>query len=203
MILWHTLADGLVPHATFDPINWYATFILMCLGSVLIEVGPVMLMLKKPFRKLFPALLIGNLLTYAFIAYTMATKPTEEDKIKRRETIYYLPQKDTFMLFHGKKLVVDTAKMVLEYDKDDSLMNGYQLQIKYIKDEPQKFDINLKLASGKNLGDSGMYDSLKTLRIPNLQDTIVVKIEHINPDPNFGWTAPLVIDTIHFIKVKK
>jgi hypothetical protein len=72
MVFWHALFDKLVPQATFDIINWVATYVLMCLGSVAIEVVAVKFIYKEPFKRLFLPLLIGNLLTYLFIASLMA-----------------------------------------------------------------------------------------------------------------------------------
>lgn len=67
MLGWHFVMDGLVPGATFGSINWIATYVLMCLGSVFIETLAVKLMFKIPIKKLFLPLLIGNLLSYLFI----------------------------------------------------------------------------------------------------------------------------------------
>jgi hypothetical protein len=64
MVLWHALVDKLVPNATFDIINWVATFILMCAGSVAIETLAIKLIYKEHFKRLFLPMLTGNLLTY-------------------------------------------------------------------------------------------------------------------------------------------
>ena len=74
MVFWHALFDKLAPQATFDIINWVATYILMCLGSVAIEVLAIKLIYKESFKRLFLPLFIGNLLTYVFIACSMAVR---------------------------------------------------------------------------------------------------------------------------------
>jgi hypothetical protein len=74
MLFWHLLADRFVPHATFDIINWVATYVLMCFGSVLIETITLSLIYKIKIKRLFMPMLIGNLLTYIFIAIVMITE---------------------------------------------------------------------------------------------------------------------------------
>lgn len=73
MIFWHFLVDRFMPHATFDIINWVCTFILMCLGSVALEVTAVALIFKYRFKKLFLPMAVGNVLTYLLTAILMAT----------------------------------------------------------------------------------------------------------------------------------
>lgn len=67
MIAWHYAFDEVIPGATFGAINWIATYILMFLGSVLIETLAIKLISKKKFKELILPLSIGNLLTYIFI----------------------------------------------------------------------------------------------------------------------------------------
>ncbi|WP_152287677.1 hypothetical protein [Flavicella marina] len=71
MFVWHLIADTLFFKATFNPINWIMTFILMCLGSVILEALAVKIILKKNIKKIFIPLLIGNLMSYIFIAILM------------------------------------------------------------------------------------------------------------------------------------
>lgn len=73
MLVWHGVVDDFVPHATFDTVNWVATYLLMCVGSVLLEVLTVSIVFKDKIKRLFLPLLTGNLLTYIFIAFSMAT----------------------------------------------------------------------------------------------------------------------------------
>lgn len=71
MIAWHAVADNFVPEATFGAINWIATYIFMCLGSVYLEVLTVRFMYGGKVRRLFLPLLVGNIVSYIFIAVIM------------------------------------------------------------------------------------------------------------------------------------
>lgn len=46
MLVWHLVADNFMPQATFDKLNWIATYILMCLGSVFVETLTIKLIFK-------------------------------------------------------------------------------------------------------------------------------------------------------------
>jgi hypothetical protein len=72
MILWHFIADRFMPDATFDNINWFLSYVFMCIGSVALEAMVVMLTFKKPFKKLIFSMLIGNALTYLLIGILIA-----------------------------------------------------------------------------------------------------------------------------------
>lgn len=74
MLLWHFSADWIMPHGTFDTINWVATYLLMCLGSVLIEAFTIKFIFNETIKRVFIPLLIGNLLTYCFIAWSAMSK---------------------------------------------------------------------------------------------------------------------------------
>lgn len=78
MIVWHGIADCLVSQGTFSTVNWYATFILMCIGSVFFEALSIKLIYKEKTKRIFPAMLTGNALSYTFIAFVMMTK-TDKD----------------------------------------------------------------------------------------------------------------------------
>lgn len=97
MLFWHLLADNFVPNATFDIINWVATYILMCFGSVFIETLTIKLIFKDTIKRLFIPLLIGNLLTYGFIAYVMVAKTGKDPKEKRTELVLYSPTPSRFI----------------------------------------------------------------------------------------------------------
>ncbi|HYF30447.1 MAG TPA: hypothetical protein VD993_04960 [Chitinophagaceae bacterium] len=68
MFLYHSVADPLTG-GTFNIINLVATLVIMCFGSVAIEVLVVKWIWKTPFKKLFIPLLIGNLLTYVALVF--------------------------------------------------------------------------------------------------------------------------------------
>jgi hypothetical protein len=72
MLFWHLIVDTFV-NGTFNTINWVATYVLMCFGSVFLETLTIKIIYKEPIKKLFLPMLTGNLLSYAFIAYFMVT----------------------------------------------------------------------------------------------------------------------------------
>ena len=202
MLFWHLLADNFVPHATFDIINWVATYILMCLGSVFIETLTIKIILKDTLKRLFIPLLIGNLLTYSFIAYTMATKTDKDPNEKRTEQILYSPIPSSFTLLDSTKLQIFKAKTEISYDKDDKVLNtNYPLEIQFKKEKPENFQFDLRLVGNKYSG--GIEDSRKHIQLEKLTDSIRIVLEQKNPDPNKGWTAPIITDTINFVRLPK
>jgi hypothetical protein len=70
MLFWHIIVDNFV-NGTFNTINWFATYVLMCFGSVFLETLTIKIIYDQPFRRLFLPMLTGNLLSYSFIAYFM------------------------------------------------------------------------------------------------------------------------------------
>ena len=74
MLLWHLVADTLFFKGTFNPVNWAATFIFMCLGSVFLETLAVKFIFKKDTKTIFLPLLIGNVLSYIFIGIILLNK---------------------------------------------------------------------------------------------------------------------------------
>lgn len=71
MLFWHLVADTLIFRATFNVFNWIATFVIMCLGSVYIETYTIKILYKEKIKQLFLPMLVGNFLSYLFIAYYM------------------------------------------------------------------------------------------------------------------------------------
>ncbi|OIV44014.1 hypothetical protein [Flavobacterium johnsoniae] len=199
MLFWHLVADNFVPHATFDIINWVATYILMCLGSVFLEVLTIKLIFNDTIKKLFIPLLIGNLLTYGFIAYSMISNSREDDKEKRVEQIFYSPTPNNFILLDSTKLQIFTAKTEISYDENDNMVHtNYPLEVLFKKEKPENFQFELRLLGEEYSG--GIESERKIIELDNLSDTIHVILEQKNPDPNKGWTAPIITDTIKFIK---
>jgi len=197
MLFWHLIMDDFIPKATFDPINWVATYVLMCLGSVALEVFTVKLIYKETFKKLFMPLLVGNLLTYSFIAYTMTTESKNRMSAKKEE-IYYSPNKNRINLISGSRLDIFTAK--LEYSQakeaEDSYYE-YPLEILFQQEGLDSFTFNLDAVGAVNSG--GIESNRKILRFSELSDTIKVLLKQKNPNPDLGWKKPLVTDTILFI----
>lgn len=202
ILFWHLLADNFVPHATFDIINWVATYLLMCLGSVFIETLTVKLIFKDTIKKLFFPLLIGNLLTYGFIAYSMATKTDKDPREIRSELLSYSPVPNSFKLLDSTKLVIFTAKTQISYDKDSKILNtNYPFEILFEKEKPENFQFELRLPGNEYAG--GIENGRKLIQLDRLTDTIKIVLEQKNPDPDKGWTAPIITDTIKFIKHSK
>lgn len=74
MLFYHMFADLFI-QGTFATFNLIATYVLMCVGSVILETIVAKAICKESFRKLFLPMLTGNLLSYALIAYVMLSDP--------------------------------------------------------------------------------------------------------------------------------
>ena len=101
-----------------------------------LSASPIMI-ISEAYRskRLFIPLLIGNLLTYSFIAYTMATKTDKDPNEKRTEQILYSPIPSSFTLLDSTKLQIFKAKTEISYDKDDKVLNtNYPLEIQFKKE---------------------------------------------------------------------
>lgn len=192
MLVWHILFEITFHNLysySFHPIHWIASFILMCLGSVAIETLAIKLIFKKPFRKLFPALLIGNLLTYGFIAYVVYMNQYNRHqrlKVKYHEYHSYIPQQDTIRFDQDHILVFDTANVTVAYGKYDQVLHGYTLQIPYrivppfdstdhqdfflgsLDETPYDYDMN-------DTGRNNSHHKLYYLDVPRLKDTVQVE----------------------------
>lgn len=67
MLLWHLPADFILS-GTFDIFNVIATYVLMYLGSCLIELVTIKLIFRYTIKQLIPPVFIGNLATYILAA---------------------------------------------------------------------------------------------------------------------------------------
>lgn len=67
MIGWHFVVDTFV-HGTLNILNQVATFIIMLLGSAILETLIVRGLWKYQLRQTFLILILGNLLSYGVIA---------------------------------------------------------------------------------------------------------------------------------------
>lgn len=199
MLLWHLAADRFVPQATFDIINWIATYIIMCFGSVFIETITIKIFFKSTIKKIFFPLLVGNLLTYSFIAYSMIFKTDEDPNEKRTEQIEFIPSPNNFTLLDNTELSIFTAQTMISYDEDDKILNtDYALEIPFKEEKPENSQFRLRFVD--NGYDGGFRNEKKIIFFYKLTDTIRILLEQKNPHPNIGWTAPIITDTIHFIK---
>ena len=73
MVLWHFIFDWFLD-GTFNLWNWIATFVLMFLGSIFLEIWAIHYWYGESISKLILPLSIGNFLTYCVIAYTIFWK---------------------------------------------------------------------------------------------------------------------------------
>jgi hypothetical protein len=201
MLVWHFAADNFVPQATFDPINWVATYILMCLGSVFFEILTIKLIYHEKIKKLFLPMLFGNLLSYAFIGYVMVTKTDKDPDEVKSEIVKYLPSKQHLILLDGSLLKIDTASMTISYDKDNNRLNetkssGYVFVIPFKKQVENSFQFTLRLPG--NIYAGGIDDTFKDFQFKDFNDFYKVILEQKNPDTSLGWTKPIITDTLIF-----
>lgn len=73
MLGWHFLFDRFLG-GTFEPLNILASWILMYLGTALIELFAIKLFFKYPLKTLIAPVFIGNLITYALAVVTVVYK---------------------------------------------------------------------------------------------------------------------------------
>lgn len=67
MIFWHAIADPLFNIGTFAFFNWVMTYVLMCVGSVLLETWLIKWLFREKFWRLFWPMLTGNVFSYLII----------------------------------------------------------------------------------------------------------------------------------------
>ena len=73
MLGWHFLFNRFLGGA-FEPLNILASWILMYLGTALIELFAIKLFFKYPLKTLIAPVFIGNLITYALAVVTVVYK---------------------------------------------------------------------------------------------------------------------------------
>jgi hypothetical protein len=204
MLFWHLLADRFVPHATFDIINWVATYVLMCLGSVFLETLTISIIYKEKIKRLFLPMLTGNFLSYAFIAFVMITATDKDPDEVRAEEIKYLPTKQQFILLDSSSLQFDTATIRVSFDKDNKRLNdtkslNYVMVIPFKKQQENSFQFDLILPNEKYSG--GIEENSKNIHFTNLADKYLVLLEQKNPDTSLGWIKPIITDTLIFKRI--
>ena len=196
MLGWHAVAD-LFLQGTFSYANWIMTYFLMCIGSVLIETKTVSLIYKVDLKKLFLPMLIGNLLTYVFIAFAMKTSAKEAEIVKK-ERILYASEKSKFTLLDSTILTLDTAYIEIWYNKNgervDNAKPRYRLQIPFMKDKPDEYTAAFRLIDEKSSG--AIYDNAQQIFVQDIEKEYQIVLEEKYPDPNVGWKVPLETDTI-------
>lgn len=205
MLFWHLVVDNFV-HGTFGIINWIATYILMCLGSVLLETLTVKLIYKEKIKRLFLPMLTGNFLSYAFIAYAMLTATNNNPDEKRIETLKFLPNKQQFILLDSSKMRIDTSTIRVSFGKDSKRLNdakslGYNLNIRFTKQNQNSFQFDFRILGEQSSG--GIDENYKNLHFSHLQKEYKILLEQKNSDTSVGWTKPIITDTLIFKRLGK
>jgi hypothetical protein len=205
MLFWHLIIDRLT-QATFANINWIATYILMCLGSVFFETLIIKIIYKEKIKRLFLPMLTGNLLSYAFIAFVMITKTDKDPDEVKTEIIKYLPNKQQFILLDSSKMQIDKCSVHVSYDKDGKILNdtkskGYNLYIPFTKQPKGGFQFEFRIVGDEYAG--GINENSKNFHFIALANEYKIVLEQKNPDTVFGWTKPIVTDTLIFKQIIK
>lgn len=200
MIIWHFFFDWILPHATFDIFNWIMSYILMCFGSVLIEVIVIRFIYKLNFKKLFIAMLVGNVMSYSFIAVVMVKKEKDSRSV-RQEKYKYLPNKQDFILLDNTKLHIDTAIISIHFNHNGERLNiGPSLQIPFEQEKKENFQFDLKKIGEKF--SEGINENIKEINVEKIENQFHILMEQKNPDTSFGWKKPIITDTIIFNRIK-
>jgi hypothetical protein len=205
MLFWHLVADNFVPNGTFGIVNWIATYILMCLGSVLLETIAIKLFYKEKIKQLFLPMFTGNFLSYAFIAYVMFTATNADPDEKRAELVKFLPDKLKFVLLDGSKMKIDTSRMRISYDKNGRLLNdlkssGYDLNILFKKQNANDFQFDFRSLDTTN-HSGGIDNTSKMIHFEKFEKEYKILLEQKNSDTSVGWEKPMVTDTLVFKRI--
>jgi hypothetical protein len=190
MLGWHAIADWAMPHATFDIINWVVTFIFMCAGSIYIEVFTIQLIFKTPFKDLLKPLMVGNILTYIFIALTMLNDAQNNEKVEDTQQVIYTIQPDSIMLLDTTKLKFVSATMGLPSNN---------LIITFEKESPKEHGFDLRELED-TYGTSYKDNNTFFFNFQTVKDTIKLILSQKNPTPGIGWIDPKETDTITFLR---
>lgn len=203
MLGWHVIADIFL-QGTFAKVNWIATYLLMCLGSVLIETKTVSLIYNEKWKRLFFPMLTGNLLTYVFIAFAMTASAKKDEHVKT-ERITYLSEKVKFSLVDSTNLIIDTAFIEIWYNSDneriDYIKPKYRLQVPFHKNNPDNYTVAFSLLTGGS--SSGIHDNKQQLIVEDIKEEYYLILEQKNPDSTIGWEAPIYSDTFAIKRMKK
>ncbi len=205
MLFWHLVADNFV-HGTFNAINWVATYVLMCLGSVFLETIAVKILYKEKIKRLFFPMLTGNFLSYAFIAYAMITATNIDPAEKRSQVVKFLPNKQQFTLLDNSSHYIDTSTIRVSFDKKDKRLNdikslGYDLNISFKKRNEKDFQFEFKILEAEY--SSGISENSQDIHLNQLRNRYIVLLERKNPDTALGWKKPIITDTLLFKRVNK
>jgi len=194
MLCWHTISDGILNNRTFDNINWIASYILMCIGSIIIETLTIKVIFKDTIKRLLLPLMIGNLLTYTVIAFSMANDKKALSK-QRIETEFYFPIEDHFILLDSTKLYISKAKIRLSYDDNNQLLNKKRpFNIFYEKEKTGKPQFELQFLDEKQIKKIGNKEKLV-----RSSDTIKIVLKQKNYKLKNDQNILISTDTIYFV----
>lgn len=202
MLGWHLIADIFLL-GTFSLVNWIMTYIIMCLGSVLIETKTVSLIYNIGIKRLFIPMLTGNLLSYIFIAFAFTTS-AKEDEIVKKERILFISDKKEFTLLDGGILSVDTAFIEIWYNKanerKDNANPKFRLQLPFNKKAPEIYNASFRLLDeGSSVG---IFENRQQLFVDSIKDEFILVLEQKNLDSNLGWRVPIETDTFKLKRIK-
>lgn len=200
MLFWHLIVDNFLP-GTFNIINWIATYVLMCFGSVFLETLTIKIIYKESIKRLFVPMMVGNVLSYIFIAVVMLTATNKDPDEASAKVFKYLPNKQQFTLLDSSTLHIDTSTIKVSFDKHNKRLNdtkswGYNLTIIFEKQPKDNFQFDFDIPGRGDQG--GISDSLKNLNFHDFKDDYKVILTQKNPDTSFGWTKPVNTDTLTF-----
>lgn len=194
MLFWHMVSDGFFNHGTFDNINWIATYIIMCVGSIFIEVLTIKIVFKETIKRLLLPLMIGNLLTYAFIAYSM-TNDKKALTTKRTDTVFYYPTETHFILCDSSKLYIHKAKTIISYDDNNKILNTNDpFRFFFEKEKPQGVELEFELIKQKSI-----LKSKEKTTLNRSSDTIQIVLKQKNPRHKNFENIFVAMDTIYFV----
>lgn len=200
MLFWHMASESILHVGSFDRINWIATYVLMCSGSVFIEILAVSLIYKIKKRKLFLPMLVGNLLSYIFIALAiMAHEKVKEIRVSKSLIYRFAPDRENILLPNKSVLHLDTASIVTEYDRSgrrlDTANPGYRLQLRFSTAEDSA-GIFLFHCIDTTEVPIDLYPGQENLYVPGIKSEYKLVLEQKNPNDSAGRFKWRIIDTV-------
>ncbi len=124
----------------------------------------------------------------------------------------YTPNRFKLQLLDSSIIIIDTAwsEAAWTYNDDGKPSiaedSGYNVIIPIPKMNDDKFNFELIMAdTTKSMFEGAVSGPVRKRSIiyPKiLQDTLTVLLEQMNTDTAYGWTRPLITDTIKFTKIK-
>lgn len=197
MLFWHMISDAILGNNTFNNVNWMTTYILMCFGSIVIEVLTIKIIFRETAKRLFKPLLIGNLLTYSFIAYTMISDQKAFSKNKT-ETSLYFAEKSQFILMDSTKLHIAKMTTLLPHDDKTKVLNiNHPFIIFFERENPKNIELKFRLLQNSFLR---IDEREKKILFNEQLDTLIIVLEQKYLNHKNGKFTTVYTDTISFAK---